>query len=324
VLRELSAVALLLPGACLGFLGPSSTGFTFMKIGVGARAVAMGGAFTAVADDANALFWNPAGLALDNGFHADLTMMKLLQSVSYTSAGLVTPLGSRVGFGAAGGYLSASDTRRDERGQELGTFGLSDFAAGAGIGWQPVRNLGVGLGGRYVAGTIDSFRAYALSLDGGIIYRPLSYFTVGASLLHMGPPRKFIADWEYPPVNLRSGVALRIPFAENHVLVASDLSFYPDFAPTLSLGGELYLRLRGSPSAQGGQTEQGFAVRAGYQSGLHLGSWSGFSVGIGYDYAIASGLSLGLDVVYLSYGLLGDSERASISLKFVPRGRNHR
>jgi len=34
----------------------------FMKIPVGARAVGMGGAFTAVADDATAPFWNPAGM----------------------------------------------------------------------------------------------------------------------------------------------------------------------------------------------------------------------------------------------------------------------
>ncbi len=35
----------------------------FMKIGVGARALGMGGAFVALADDASASYWNPAGLA---------------------------------------------------------------------------------------------------------------------------------------------------------------------------------------------------------------------------------------------------------------------
>ena len=33
-----------------------------LGLGVGARAMAMGGAFSAVADDANAVYWNPAGL----------------------------------------------------------------------------------------------------------------------------------------------------------------------------------------------------------------------------------------------------------------------
>jgi hypothetical protein len=35
----------------------------FLKISVGARATAMGGAFVGVADDATALFWNAAGIA---------------------------------------------------------------------------------------------------------------------------------------------------------------------------------------------------------------------------------------------------------------------
>ena len=39
-----------------------TSGAAFLKIGAGARPTAMGGAYTALADDANALYWNPAGL----------------------------------------------------------------------------------------------------------------------------------------------------------------------------------------------------------------------------------------------------------------------
>ena len=42
--------------------GPGSTGAVELKIPVGPRAIAMGQAFVAVADDANAVYWNPAGL----------------------------------------------------------------------------------------------------------------------------------------------------------------------------------------------------------------------------------------------------------------------
>jgi hypothetical protein len=316
MLRTALAFGWLFAGTALGFLGASPTGFTFMRIGVGARPVGMGGAYTALADDANALFWNPAGLALAPVFSGSVTMMKLLQSVSYASAGLVAPLGHGLAAGCAGGYLSASDVRRDELGQEVGTFGLSDFVIGPGIAWQPLPGLGVGVGTKYVGSRIDSFRAYAVSFDGGAIYQPIRYFTVGASLLHVGPPRRFIAEWEYPPVNLRTGVAVNVPFAENYLVVASDLSVYPDFAPALSVGAELYLRLGGS------STGQAISLRCGYQSDSHLGTWSGLSFGIGYDYELSRNLSLGLDVVYLSYGLLGDSERASVGLRFSPGAAN--
>lgn len=43
------------------------TGMAFLKVGVGARAAGMGEAFTAVANDASATYWNPAGLASGNG-----------------------------------------------------------------------------------------------------------------------------------------------------------------------------------------------------------------------------------------------------------------
>ena len=310
--RAILALAALAAGNAFGFLGPSATGFTFMKIGVGARPVPLGGAYTAVADDAHALFWNPAGLALDAEYGGSVTVMKLLQSVSYASAGLAAPVGRRFAVGCAGGYLSATDVRRDELGQEIGTFGLSDLVVGPGIAWQPLSGLGIGAGARFVAGRIDSFHANALSFDGGAIYQPMKYITVGVSLLHVGTPRKFIADWEYPPVNLRAGVAGRIPFDDNHLLLTSDISAYPDFGPVLSAGAELYLKLSGSSAGQG------LYVRGGYQSGSHLGTWSGFSLGIGYEYELARSLFFGLDVVYLSYGLLGDSERASVGLRYSP------
>jgi long-subunit fatty acid transport protein len=172
MLRATLTLAWFTFGAAFGFLGPSATGFTFMKIGIGARPIGMGGAYTAVADDANALFWNPAGLALNPAYGGSVTAMNLLQSVSYASGGLVAPIGRRVAVGLAGGLLSASDTRRDELGQEIGTFGLSDLAVGPGVAWQPLTGLGFGLGARYVHSQIDSFHAGALSVDGGAIYEP--------------------------------------------------------------------------------------------------------------------------------------------------------
>ncbi len=42
--------------------GPGTTAASFLKIGVGARAAAMGDAFTAVADDPTALYWKLANL----------------------------------------------------------------------------------------------------------------------------------------------------------------------------------------------------------------------------------------------------------------------
>jgi len=308
-------LAFLLPGAGSGWRGPAPTGFTFLKLGVGARPVAMGGAFTAVADDANALFWNPAGLGMSPGFAAGATFMKMLRTVSYTSAGVVAPLGPRVGVGVAGSWLSATDTRRSRLGEELGAFGLTDVAVGPGFGWHPVRGFALGAATQFVFSRIDTFSAAAFTIDAGALYRPLRFLTLGASLLHLGWPRRFIELWEQPPANPRAGAAFNFDFGSSRLLLASDVSAFPDYGPTVSAGGEYVLRLSAADTAGG----QSMALRAGYQTGFDAGIWSGFSFGFGYERAMSDWLVLNMDAVYLSYGLLGSAERVSLSLRFSPR-----
>jgi len=45
-----------------------TAGAQFLKIGIGARGAGMAGAFSAVADGASALYWNPAGIVQLNSF----------------------------------------------------------------------------------------------------------------------------------------------------------------------------------------------------------------------------------------------------------------
>lgn len=296
---------------------PGTTGFQFLKLGVGARPVAMGSAYTAVADDANALFWNPAGLGMNKSFQGTLMVMNLFQSVVYAGAGLTTPMGRFVSAGLAGSYLTASDTRRNPiTGREEGSFPISDFSVGPGLAFTPLENLAFGGAVKLLGSQLDTFRSYAVSLDAGIIYSPIRYFYLGSSLLHLGNPRRFISKWESQPINLRIGAAGKFPIFENSLVLASDLSFYTDNKPTLSVGGEFRVKLAGVERPEGGT--QWLAVRGGYQTGYHLGIWSGFSFGLGYEYQIASTIDLVLDAVYFSYGFLGDSERVSLSFRFMP------
>ena len=62
----------------------------FLKIGVSARGIGMGGAFTAIADDASATYWNPAGMV-------DVTRTKGASCI-FGPAALAHALGRLVGW----------------------------------------------------------------------------------------------------------------------------------------------------------------------------------------------------------------------------------
>jgi len=66
---------------------------SFLEIDVGARAVGMGGAFVAVADDATAIFWNPAGLSRLKSSEAIIIRTNWLVETYFDFAGFVSPLG---------------------------------------------------------------------------------------------------------------------------------------------------------------------------------------------------------------------------------------
>ena len=78
--------------------GVNKTGTTsakFLSIGVGSSAVGMGGAFTAVADDATAMYWNPAGLSFHNTKEIYFNHANWIADISFDYFGLTLPLNPR-------------------------------------------------------------------------------------------------------------------------------------------------------------------------------------------------------------------------------------
>src|SRR5258708_19275627 len=82
--------------------GPGSTTGELLKIPLGARAIGMGEAFTALADDSSALYWNPAGLSLMNQKEATFMHSSLIEGIHYEHLAFVAPTD---GY-ALGGNLS--------------------------------------------------------------------------------------------------------------------------------------------------------------------------------------------------------------------------
>ena len=70
-----------------------TTAAQFLKMGVGARAIGMGGSFVALADDGSAMYWNPAGMVSQKGFNTSFMHNDWALDISHDFIGISLPTG---------------------------------------------------------------------------------------------------------------------------------------------------------------------------------------------------------------------------------------
>ncbi len=280
-----------------------TTAGTFLELGVGGRATAMGGAYTAVADDATALYWNPAGLASVEKHAATFMHAAYLQSSFYDYGAYAQSLGDGDGaFGASFQYLSAGSlTETDANFNSVGTFTPNDLALTAGYG-RAVGGGAVGASVKYIRSSIlQTAQTAAVDLGALSPWVCAGKLRLGAALLNAGGTLKYEQSSENLPLTLKAGGAYR---ASRDWLWSADVAAPRDNAPYFALGTEYLFPLTGSWS---------FAGRMGYssQTMLDVTGVTGFSVGIG----LGSG-GLAFDYAFAPYGGVGITNRFSLSAKF--------
>jgi opacity protein-like surface antigen len=220
----LAAGALAAPAARAQIV--QTTSVPFLRIEPDSRASGMGMAGVALADDANAVFWNPAGLAGQQGAEVTFTHAPWLPELGadlyfeYLAGKYAVP-----GVGTVAGHVTflnlGEQQRVTEDGQEIGTFRSYDLAVGTAIGRRVLPSLDVGLGLRFVysnlaGGVVDA--ASTIVGDLGVLYRPPSFAniqpTLGLMLANMGTSIQYGSEGQPNsiPTYLRVGGALSTRF----------------------------------------------------------------------------------------------------------------
>jgi len=267
--------------------GPGTTAANFLKIGVGARAAAMGEALTAVADDSTSLYWNPAGLArLEEGeLSAMYNMWFEGIGQGYVSLGFPL-LGGTMGMGA--NYVTMGDLEgRDEAGNPTGTFQASDLHLCAGFAGRLGRLL-LGLSGGTVRSTIaDDTQSAFLGTLGGLLEISQS-FSLGLAAQNLGTK----LGEDSLPLILKAGLALKLGFLN----LAADIAKPQDADLYYCAGVE-------------GWIGEVLALRAGYKTNQDIGP--GWTAGLGLKMG-----RFGLDYAYVPYDDLGTTHRISVGVGF--------
>jgi long-subunit fatty acid transport protein len=286
-------------------LRAKETGAAFLRVDAGARAAGMGSAFTAVADDATAAFWNPAGLArLDrrelNATHSDWIGDVRLDHLAYAH-----PSGGNV-FAASLVYLSQG--RLDARGADrrsLGTFQAQDAAAAFSWGRRMPGGRAAGLTVRAIDQRLAGVRASGAALDVGFLTEAGPRLRIGGVVRNVGPSMKFIDQKTALPTTAALGTQLRLGGGLSAVLDVKRAVFQGK--TSVALGTEYWLMDR-------------LALRAGYlstgdlpSSGLSGSSTTPWSMQMGVGVRIAS---YQMDYALTPAGPFGNTQRLSLGYVF--------
>ncbi|MEK7388429.1 MAG: PorV/PorQ family protein [Elusimicrobiota bacterium] len=285
--------------AALLFLGRpdcrAAEGAAFLNIGAGARALGLGGAYTALADDANALHWNAAGLAAlekreFTAGHAELFESTRLDSLTYAQPT------SRGTFSGGVTYLSQARIEgRDALGRPAPGYNASDAALSLGYG-RALEFARVGVGVKYIRSHIGSSEAQGVALDLGA-QRRFERLSLGAALRNLGAGLKFADRRDDLPLRLALGAAYT---SEGGHSAAVELINGPRGAGTqAALGGEY-------------QAVSHLYLRAGYATQTAAGG-SGFDAARGLAMGLGfRGATWSLDYAVLASGELGRAHRFSL------------
>ncbi len=284
-----------------------------LSVQPGARPRAMGNAFTAVPDDANALWFNPAGFGTIKYWDFVATHKTFLADMQQSHVGTVLPLSfltsdSLMDFGAVGASIGLLDygtfSGRDAAGAPDSDFTAKDGLLTLGYG-KSIGALSVGVNAKMYKLKISGHRAEGTAYDIGMMYKPkASFWGFGAAVKNLGGQVRYAQVDEPLPQEVTAGVSM-VPLRDKFMLNA-DLVNPKDSYAGYRAGAEYW-------------ANRIIALRAGYDSTLKAGS--GFSGGIGIsleriEAAFFPVRRLTIDYSFVPADDLDNTHSISVSFRF--------
>ncbi|HIA93729.1 MAG TPA: PorV/PorQ family protein, partial [Candidatus Marinimicrobia bacterium] len=177
--------------------GVGTTSASFLEIGVGARAMGMGGAYTSVIDGPAALSYNPANIVWLNGTQVEFMHNQWFIDAYHDFVGVVIPLSglrSSIGFHYVGLNYDDQPVRTVNRPEGTGElYSAGDYSLAMTLARALTDRFSFGLSLKYIEERIWNTRGGAAAIDMGIFYRShLDGLQMGMSISNFGSEIKLI------------------------------------------------------------------------------------------------------------------------------------
>jgi hypothetical protein len=241
---NMKRTVLVLVCSALAAWAQGGSGLTALQIGSSARATAMAEAYSAVAQDASAPLWNPAGMARMSKRQLHLTHNEWIQGINHEATSLAGP-GRWCAWGLYSSLTSVGDIEQRTSATEepLATFSAHTFSIGLALARKVTDQVGVGLSVKYLYEKIYVESANGYAVDVGLYYlTPIRGLTTAAVMQNFGAMSALYREKTDLPKTMRLGVAYLLPLAtENHtVQVAADYVQVFDQESYVNVGVEMW------------------------------------------------------------------------------------
>jgi len=315
--------------------GVGTNALTFLEIGVGARAMGMGGAYASVSNDASSIYWNPAGIVWIKNMEFEIMHNEWFLDADYEFIGAVFPipnLNSSIGLSLTTIGFGDQPVRTVDRPEGTGEFyDARDYSIGLTWATALTSRFSFGISFKYLSSQIWHETASAFAADMGIFYNTeLEGLRLGFSMSNFGTDLKYegrdihttkdpdeeIENFDRVPAEYKTG-SYPIP-----LLFRAGISYQAEFG---MLGSTLFsvdlLHPSNAPEAINTGIEYSFAnmffLRGGYQGLFDKISESGLTLGAGIDYYNHSAnFGVRFDYSWADWGVLDNSQRFSVGLIF--------
>ena len=310
---------------------------TFLKIGVGSRALGMGEAYTTQAEDVTATYWNPSGLANEQNMQLIFNHYYYFAGMSYDFGAFEIPIDEVGTFGTFISYLDEGSIERTTVTYPEGT-GEQVTASSMAVGLSYARLLTdrFSIGGtvKYVQESIWHESSSGVAFDVGVLYKAFfKNIRIGMSISNFGTALKMSGrdilvqhdinttfagnnpnvnadlqtDSYSMPVLFRVGISSDIlkdffNVTKHDWIISIDAVHPSDNYEYLNLGTELTLF-------------KVVSLRTGYRDLFLQDREGGLSFGVGVKTNVGLG-TLEFDYANVDFGLLQRQNNISIILSF--------
>jgi Type IX secretion system protein PorV len=169
----------------------STTSAQFLKLGVGARAIALGGSSVASVADLSAMYWNPAGLASIEGSSFQASYTQYIANIDYTVAAYGTQLAGLGTIAFSFTLMNSGDMEVRTVRQPEGTtdlFTVQSYAMQMSYGKYLTDRFSMGGSVKFIREQIWHSSAQSFAVDVGSQFRtPYNRLKIGASISNFGP-----------------------------------------------------------------------------------------------------------------------------------------